>query len=354
MQRGDHVVQSGAGPSGSPAARGGAGIAEATVPSRVLPRVRLGRSSVEVTRFILGCAPLGGLYQVVSEEDAEATLEQAWRDGVRAFDTAPHYGGGLSERRVGRFLQRRAAGSFVLSTKVGRLLVDQGEGDMQASEFVGESPVVRVRDYSAEGVRRSLEESLERLGIDRVDVALVHDAENHLDEALDGAFPTLTALRAEGVVGAIGAGMSFCEPLERIVRETDVDCILVAGRYSLLDQSAGRSLLPSCVERGVSVLVAGVFNGEVLADPRPGAHYEYRPASGEVIARARAIGEVCAGLGVPLAAAALHFPLRHEAVHALVVGARTPNEVAEDVAYFSSSVSEGLYDELVTRGLVQG
>ncbi|MDA8296664.1 MAG: aldo/keto reductase [Actinomycetota bacterium] len=329
-------------------------MAEATAPLGALERVRLGRSSVEITRFVLGCAPLGGLYQAVTDEQADATLEQAWRDGVRAFDTAPHYGGGLSERRVGRFLQRQPPGSFVLSTKVGRLLVDQGEGDVPAPEFAGEAPVVRVRDYSAEGVRRSLEESLERLGIDRIDVALVHDAEEHLDAALDGAFPALAALRAEGVVGAIGAGMNFCEHLERIVREADVDCILVAGRYSLLDQSAGRSLLPTCAERGVSVLAAGVFNGDVLANPRPGAHFDYRPASDEVIARARAIGEVCASFDVPLAAAALHFPLRHDAVHALVVGARTPREVAEDVAHFSATVPDALYAELATRGLVQG
>ena len=329
-------------------------MAEENAPSGTLERVRLGRSSVEVTRFILGCAPLGGLYQAVSDEEAESTLEQAWLDGVRAFDVAPHYGGGLAERRVGRFLQRQRAGSFVLSTKVGRLLVDQGEGDSPAPEFAGEAPVTRVRDYSAAGVRRSLEESLERLGLDRVDIALVHDAEEHLDEALDGAFPALAELRAEGVVGAIGAGMNFCEHLERIVREADVDCILVAGRYSLLDQSAGRSLLPTCAERGVSVLAAGIFNGEVLANPRPGAHFDYRPASDEVIARARSIAEVCASFGVPLAAAALHFPLRHAAVQALVVGARTAGEVADDVAHFSSSVPDSLYDELASRGLLGG
>lgn len=316
-------------------------------------RVRLGRTSVEVTRFVLGCAPLAGLYQAVPEDQAAATLEQAWQLGVRAFDTAPHYGGGLSERRVGRFLAAQPAGSYVLSTKVGRLLADQGDGDAPAPEFAGEAPVVRVRDYSAQGVRRSLAESLERLGVGRVDIALVHDPEDHLDEALTGAFPALAALRDEGVIGAVGAGMNLCQPLERIVREADVDCVLVAGRYSLLDQSAGRSLLGACAERDVSVLAAGVFNGDVLANPRPGAHYDYLPASDEVIARARSIGEVCTAFGVPLAAAALHYPLRHPAVHALVVGARTAAEVREDIAYFSQPVPEELYHELVTRGLVE-
>lgn len=328
-------------------------MADATAGLDELGRVRLGRSSVEVTRFVLGCAPLGGLYEAVSKEQAAATLEEAWRLGVRAFDTAPHYGGGLSERRVGRFLAERPARSYVLSTKVGRLLVDDAAGDLPAPEFAGEEPVVRVRDYSAAGVRRSLEESLERLGLDRVDVALVHDPEAHLDEALDGAFPALAELRAEGVVGAIGAGMNLTEPLERIVRETDVDCILVAGRYSLLDQSAGRSLLSICAERSVSVLAAGVFNGDVLARPRAGAHFDYRPAADEVIDRARAIGEVCTRHGVELAAAALHFPLRHPAVHALVVGARTPGEVREDLSFFAQPVPDALYDELAELELLR-
>ena len=317
-----------------------------------LGRVRLGRSSVEITRFVLGCAPLAGLYQPVSEDQAAATLEEAWQLGVRAFDTAPHYGAGTSERRVGRFLADKTAGSYVLSTKVGRLLVHDAEGGAQAPEFAGEEPVVRVRDYSAAGVRRSLEESLERLGLDRVDVALVHDPEEYLDDALAGAFPALIRLRDEGVVGAVGAGMNIPEPLERIVREADVDCILIAGRYSLLDQSAAHTLLPTCAQRGVSVLVAGVFNGDVLANPRPGAHFEYRPASEEVIARARAIGQICARHGVDLAAAALNFPLRHAAVDAIVVGARSAAEVEADVTHFARSVPDDLYDELAAEGLV--
>lgn len=317
-----------------------------------LEHVRLGRSSVAITRFVLGCAPLGGLYEAVSEEEAAATLEQAWRLGVRAFDTAPHYGGGLSERRVGGFLDAKPVGSYVLSTKVGRLLSEGIDDDVRAPEFAGEDPVVRVRDYSADGVRRSLEESLTRLGLDRVDVVLVHDPEEHLDEALGGAFPALATLRDQGVVGAIGAGMNFTEPLERIVREADVDCVLVAGRYSLLDQSAGRSLLPACAERAVSVLAAGIFNGGVLANPRPGAHYDYRPASKEVIARACSIGEICAEHGVELTAAALQFPLRRPEIQALVVGARTPAEVLEDLSHLQRSVPEELYDDLAARGLV--
>lgn len=315
-------------------------------------RVRLGRSGVEVTRFVLGCAPLGGLYESVDEEQAAATLESAWQLGVRAFDTAPHYGAGLSERRVGHFLMSKPRASFVLSTKVGRLLVEDAGAHEPARGFPGERAVTRLRDYSGDGVRRSLEESLSRLGLSRIDVALVHDPEDYLDEALAGAFPALQRLREEGIVGAIGAGMNRSGPLERIVREADIDCALIAGRYSLLDQAAGRSLLPTCADRGVTVLAAGVFNGDVLANPRPGAFYDYQPAGEEIIERARTIGEICSRHGVTLAAAALQFPLRHPAIGALVVGVRTPAEVEEDLGYLEQAVPEALYEELVERQLV--
>ncbi|HLI15590.1 MAG TPA: aldo/keto reductase [Acidimicrobiales bacterium] len=319
-----------------------------------LGRVRIGSTGVEVTRLVLGCAPIGGLYEAVSAEDAAAALEQAWRLGVRSFDTAPHYGAGLAERRLGAFLATVPVGQATVSTKVGRLLRPAGpDGAPAPPEFAGEDRVHRVRDYSAAGVRRSLEESLERLGLDRVDVALVHDPEDHLDEALAGALPELARLRAAGVVGAIGAGMNLCAPLERIVAEADVDCVLVAGRYSLLDQGAAARLLPLCEARRVSVLVGGVFNSGVLADVRPGARFDYRPASDEVLERARAIALVCERHGVPLKAAAIRFPLRHPAVSAVVVGARSAAEVAEDVDCFQSEVPEALYDELAARRLVR-
>jgi D-threo-aldose 1-dehydrogenase len=316
-----------------------------------LDSVPLGRTGLRVTRFVLGCAPLAGLFAPVSEEEAQATLEEAWRLGVRGFDTAPHYGAGLSECRVGAFLAGKPH-DYVLSTKVGRLLVEDPDGTAPP-EFSSESGVRRVLDYSGDGARRSLEESLERLGIDRVDVALVHDPDDHLDEALDGAFPALAQLRAEGVVGAIGAGMNNSEPLLRIVEEADVDCVLVAGRYNLLDQEAARELVPRCSEKGVAVLAAGVLGSEVLADPRPGAHYRYEPASEEVLERARRIRDVCQRHEVPIAAAALHFPLRNPGVTAVVVGARRPAEVADDLAYLAMPVPDSLYAELEDLGLIE-
>lgn len=318
-------------------------------------RVTLGRSAVSVTRFMLGCAPLGGLYETVADGDAQATLARAFELGVRAFDVAPKYGNGVAERRLGAFLSGVARDEVTVSTKVGRLLVapEPGTSVELEPEFPGAAALIGVTDYSARGVRRSLEDSLERLGLERIDVALVHDPDDHLDQAIGEAFPALAELREEGRIGAVGAGMNHCPPLERIVAEADVDCVLVAGRYSLLDQQAGRSLFPACLERHVGVLCGGVFNGDVLANPVPGAHYDYRPAPPEILERAQAIRAVCERHGVSLLAAALHFPLRHRAVSALVVGARRAAEVDEDLALFEASVPDALYDELAERHLVE-
>jgi D-threo-aldose 1-dehydrogenase len=312
-------------------------------------RRALGRSGVEVTRFALGCAPLAGLYAPVAEEQARATLDAAWEHGVRAFDTAPHYGAGVSERRVGAALRGRPRGEFVLSTKVGRLLVP---GRAQPGMFAGEPPLERVFDFSRDGVLRSLEASLERLGLDRVDVVHVHVPDDHLDRAIAEALPALVALRAEGTIGAVGAGMNSGAPLARIVREADVDCVLVAGRYTLLDQSAGEELLPLCRERGVAVIAAGVFNGGILTDPRPGAYYDYEPAPAATLERARAIADVCARHGATLADAALAFPLRHPAVTCLLVGARSPQEVSSDVAGLARPVPDALWEELAAARLL--
>jgi aryl-alcohol dehydrogenase-like predicted oxidoreductase len=296
--------------------------------------------------LVFGGAPIGGLYQPVSDEAASQALAAAWEAGIRAFDTAPHYGAGLSERRIGDFLAARRRDEFIVSTKVGRLLVP-ARGDVDgAEEFYGTPPLTRVRDYSRDGVLRSLEDSLVRLGLDRVDIALIHDPDDFMGPALDEAYPALADLRAQGVVTAIGAGMNSAAPLAWLVERCDLDCVLVAGRYTLLDDSAASHLFPLCLRRGVAVLAGGVFNSGILADAADGARYDYAPAPPAVLARARRLRDACARYGVPLAAAALQFTLRHPAVTAAVVGARTPEEIATDASHLSLPIPSALWEEI--------
>ncbi len=311
--------------------------------------VRIGKTGVSVTRLGLGCAPLGGLYAAVSDEQARATVEQAWQLGVRTFDTAPLYGSGLSEERVGAALSSRVPDEFTLSTKVGRLLEAGGSAD---PIFEGASAAAPVFDFSYDGALRSLESSLERLGLDRVDIALIHDPDDHYDEALAGAYAALARLRSEGVVGAIGVGMNQAEALVRFARDADVDCFLIAGRYTLLDHAALGELLPLCVERGIAVIVGGVFNSGILTGGD--GHFDYRPAPPELGARVLRLADVCARWDVPLPAAALQFPLGHPAVACVLAGCRSPAEVAEDVRLFELKLPPGLWDDLRAEGLIPG
>jgi len=260
----------------------------------------IGRGSL-----VFGGAPIGGLYAPVSDEAAAATLQAAWDAGIHAFDTAPHYGVGLSERRIGDFLAGRPRAEFVVSTKVGRRLAPAAGPVDGAEQFYDTPALSRVCDYSADGTLRSLEDSLRRLRLDRADIALIHDPDDHMAEALDGAYPALARLRADGTVGAIGVGVNSVSAAEWFVAHCDLDCVLVAGRYTLLDESAARSLFPLCRSRGVAVLAGGVFNSGILADPRDGAPYDYAPAPAEVLALARRIRDTCAAYGVPVGAAAL-------------------------------------------------
>jgi D-threo-aldose 1-dehydrogenase len=323
-------------------------------PGGALPTVALGRSAVRVTRLVFGGAPIGGLFAAVDDDSALATLEAAWDAGIRAFDTAPHYGVGLSERRIGRFLAGKPRAGYVVSTKVGRLLEPAGSGDVDGAEgFFGTPKLTRVRDYSRDGVLASLDASLERLGTDRVDIVLIHDPDDHGPQALDEAYPALAELRAQGVIGAVGVGMNQVEMLEWFLPRADLDCVLVAGRYTLLDTRAAVSLFPECQRRGVAVLAGGVFNSGVLADPGPqGATYDYLPAAPDVIDRARRIGAACARHGLPIGAAALQFTLGHPAVSAALVGARSPAEIVTDAGYLACDVPDALLDELAGDGLI--
>lgn len=296
-----------------------------------------------VAELGLGCAPLGGLFEPVADDVARATVGEAWRAGIRMFDTAPLYGHGLSERRLGEALRGRPRDELVLSTKVGRVLEPGGQPPAAWPQAL---PFTPRFDYTPAGVRRSLEESLGRLGLDRVDIALVHDPDDHVDEALAGAFPELVRLRDEGIVGRIGAGMNQTAALCRFVAEVPLDCVLVAGRLSLLDRSARDELLPLCADRGVDVMVGGVFNSGVLARPEAGATYDYAAAPTAVVARARAMAAACDAAGVPLMAAALQLPTRFPAVTTVLTGARSAEEVATNVRLFGVDVPGDLWAEL--------
>jgi D-threo-aldose 1-dehydrogenase len=318
----------------------------------------VGHSDLEVGPLGLGTAPLGGWPTVVPEPTVLATVRRALEFGIRFVDTAPLYGHGLSELRLGRALAGVDRDSYVLATKAGRLLCRGAPLHLACSYegrslFAGEHEVNPVFDFSHDGALRSVDESLERLGIDRVDIVHIHDPDDHHDEALAGTYVALDELRSQGVIGAVGAGMNQSEMLARFAREGDFDCFLLAGRYTLLEQGALDELLPLCVDRGISVFAGGVFNSGVIIDPRPGATYNYVPAPPEVIARAQGIGEVCRRHDVPPAAPAIQFPLAHPAVATVLVGARSPAELEEDVRLAQLPIPDDLWAELREEGFIR-
>jgi D-threo-aldose 1-dehydrogenase len=317
--------------------------------------MKLGGTRVDVTAFGLGGAGIGNLYHEISEAEAEATLQAAWDAGVRYFDTAPHYGLGLSERRLGKFLAGVPRDEFVVSTKVGRLLEPfDGEGQDVEGGFAVPARYRRVWDFSADGVRRSLESSLDRLGLDRVDVLLLHDPDDHEEEAAGQGIPALVDLRAQGVVGAVGVGMNQWQMPARFVRELPIDVVLLAGRYTLLEQTAAAEFLPLCVERGVSVLAGGVFNSGLLARPEiaDDATYDYAPAPAPIIERARGIAAVCARHDVTLPQAAVQFVLRHPAVVSAVLGVQSADQAARNADLFARPVPDQLWADLHAEGLL--
>ena len=315
-----------------------------------LERVRLGRTDVRVTRLGLGLAPIGGLFQPVDEEQARATVERAWQLGIRYYDVAPLYGNGLSERRAGPVLATRPRAEFALSTKVGRLL-RTGGGDEQ-NIWAEPAEVTPVFDFSGAGVLTSYAESLDRLGLDRTDILHLHDPDDHFAQAVAEALPALVRLRDQGRISAVSAGMNQSKLLAELVRTGQLDCVLLAGRYSLLDQSGAGELLPLCADRGVSVIAGGVFNSGLLADPKPGATFDYAPAPAELLDRALAIKAVCERHGVPLRAAAVQFPLTHPAVTCVLVGARSPEEVEDAVRMSNVDIPDALWRDLRTEGLI--
>jgi D-threo-aldose 1-dehydrogenase len=309
-----------------------------------------------LSELSLGCAQLGNLFRDVSDADCRTTVNAAWELGIRYFDTAPHYGLGLSERRLGSALASRPREEYVLSSKVGRLLEPVESPDGWDDEgFVVQATHRRVWDFSRDGIRRSIEGSLERLGVDRLDVVFLHDPDDHWSEVLADGYPALDELRAEGVVGAIGAGMNQAPMLADLVRDTDVDVVMLAGRYTLLEQEALDDLLPLCVERRVAIVAAGVFNSGLLATARPpdDARHDYESAPPELIARARAIASVCERHETTLPAAALALPLAHPAVVSVCVGARSADQVRRNATLYREAIAPDLWTELKAEGLLR-
>lgn len=303
----------------------------------------IGHTGLLVTRLGFGGAPLGGLFEHVDEDTAAGAVLAAYDCGIRYFDTAPFYGHGKAEIRLGAILRQYRRDDFTLSTKVGRVLVPAEGGVVENNEYRDTLSYNPVFDLSPDGIRRSFESSLERLGLDRIDIALLHDPDDYFDQAVGEAFPALVRMREEGLVSAIGAGMNQWEMPYELARRVDVDCFLLAGRYTLLDPSAGARLLPECENRGISILLGGPYNSGILAG---GEHYNYEAAPPEMIEKKSRLEAVCAAHGVPLKAAALQFPLRHRAVASVVAGARSATEVRENVAMMAVDIPRHFWDAI--------
>ena len=314
-------------------------------------------------RLGLGGAPLGNLFEVVSDDEARALVDAAWVGGCRSFDTAPHYGHGLSERRLGDALRQQPRGEFVLSSKVGRLLVADASAPRAQHGYVDILPFRQTWDFSAGGTRRSVEDSLQRLGLARLDVAYVHDPDEAthgenapavLRQLLAETLPALQQLKREGLVGAIGLGTNDVEVVLQVLRQVDLDVLMLAGRYSLLDHSALTGLLPECTARGVRVALGGVFNSGILATgTRGGAPtFNYAPAAREWVERTARIESVCETFGVPLRAAALQFPLAHPAVDIVMLGARKVAEWNDAQAMLQHPIAPEFWIALRQQGLL--
>ena len=322
----------------------------------------LGKTPLRVTEIGLGGAPLGNLFAIVSDADARASLETAWDSGCRFFDTAPLYGYGLSERRFGDALREKPRDQYVLSSKVGRLLRPGMHGRGGGTDFKSPMPFHAEFDYSYDATMRSIEDSLQRLGLDRIDVALIHDVGRdwHGDrqpamfrQAMDGAAKALAELKAAGRIGAIGLGVNEAEVCEEALQEADFDCFLLAGRYTLLEQAPLDRLFPACRKRNVSIIIGGPFNSGLLARVgQPDATYNYGAVPPEIAQRAAALHEVCAHHNVPLPAAALQFPLAHPVVASVIPGARNAAEVASHWQWVRLKIPSALWEDLRERNLL--
>jgi D-threo-aldose 1-dehydrogenase len=325
---------------------------------------RIGRTGVTVTTLGFGGAPLSGFRANVSERQGVDTILATYANGVRYFDTAPLYGFGRSELIFGQALRTLDRDSFVLSSKVGRWMSPKADNEDVPGWRKGGLSFKPSYDYSRDGTLRSFEQSLLRLGLNRIDIALIHDvdvwthgsqeaADQRFKETMDGCFPALAELRSAGVIKAIGVGLNESAMSLRFVREADIDCVMLAGRYTLLEQGALDDLLPVCQQKGVSILTAGPFNSGILATGAvPGALYNYQPAPAPIVDRVRLIEAVCQRHSVDMAAAALQFPLAHPNVVSMVAGGISPDEVRQNATRMSARIPAPFWAELKQQGLI--
>lgn len=327
---------------------------------------RLGNGGLSFTELGFGAAPIGNLFKAITDDQAHAVLEAAWAGGVRYFDTAPLYGLGLSETRLNRLLRDKPRDSYVLSSKIGRLLKavppDQRDG---IGKWIDVPSRQEIYDYGFDATMRSLEFSLERLGVDRIDILYVHDLDifNHgsaealqarLDAFMAGGYRALLALRDQGVIRAFGGGINEWQPCQWLLERGDFDLFLLAGRYTLLEQEAQESFLPLCVERGVGIVVGGPYNSGILATgPQPGAHWNYAPAPDWVMQKAARLQAVSAAHGVRLVDAAFQFPLRHPAVVSVIPGGQGLEEMASNLKAAQTKIPQALWDQLRDEGLIR-
>ncbi len=332
---------------------------------RIDDRRVVGKSGVAVTVMGFGGAPLGNMYHALADDAARATVRACYEAGIRYFDTAPLYGYGLSEHRVGEALRGRARDEFVLSTKVGRLLRPGDPATLEHGQFKAALPFAEVYDYGYDGVMRSVEDSLQRLGMHRIDILLVHDLDvwthrsetarqERVAEFMAGGYRAMVELREQGAVRAIGAGVNETAACQDLAERGDFDCFLLAGRYTLLEQAPLDDLLPLCERRNIGLIIGGAYNTGILATGAvPGAYFQYAPAPPEIIERVRRIEAVCARHRVRLPTAALQFPLGHPAVATVIPGTRAPVEVEQNLAIFAPEVPADLWAELKHEGLLR-
>jgi len=324
---------------------------------------KFGRIDLDVTAFAFGTAPIGNIFRAIPEEESTAMIDAAWDAGVRYFDTAPMYGHGLAELRTGQNLRWKNRDDFVLASKVGRVLKPGRRGSIEFAPWVDAAPFTMHFDYSYDGTMRAFEDSLQRLALERMDICFIHDIDvftqgtdqpQVFEQAMDGCWRALEQLRSEGLVKAIGVGVNEWEVCHEALKRRDFDCFLLAGRYTLLEQTALDEFLPLCERRGAAVVVGGGFNSGILATgARPGAKYNYAPAPADIMEKVSRIEAVCAEYQVPLSAAALQFVVAHPTIVSFIAGTRTVDQLQQNLNWFSAPIPADFWAALKKNGLLR-